>query len=194
MLRGMPDGTIYPAQQAAARLCFRSCRIVRFIRHNNRRRVRASGHAGWYDSSGTTSSGAFALRLCRAVRFNQHNKQPRVCASRHVGRYDSSITTTGGAFVILGMPGSTIHPAQQPAARLCFGACQAVRFIQHNNRRRVRASGYAGKYDSSDTTSGGATDRTDPSRRLPVALHITYSIIKKPHEHLRTARALCAAL
>lgn len=149
------DGVPSRAWQSAARLRFETCRAVRFNRHNNRRRVRASGHAKRYDSSGTTSSGTFVLR---------------------------------------GMPGDTIHPAQQPAARLCFGACQAVRFIQHNNRRRVRDSGHAGKYDSSSTTSGGATDRTDPSRRLAVALHITYSIIKKPHEHLRTARALCAAL
>ena len=130
VLRGMPDGTIYPAQQAAARSRFRSCRMVRFIRHNKQLRVRTSV-----------------------------------------------------------MSGGAIQPTQQAAARLCFGACRAVRFIQHNNRRRVRASGYAGKYDSSGTTSGGATDRTDPSRRLPVALHITYSIIIKPHEHLRTARA-----
>ena len=149
------DGVPLRTWQSEAHSCFGSCRAIRFIRHRERRRVRASGYAGRYDSSCTTSSGTFVLR---------------------------------------GMPGGTIHPSQQPAARLCFGACQAVRFIQHNNRRRVRALGHAGWHDSSDTTSSGATDRTDPSRRLAVALHITYSIIKKPHEHLRTARALCAAL
>ena len=111
------DGVPLRTWQSEAHSCFGSCRAIRFIQHNNRRRVRASGYTGKYDSSGTTSSGAFVLR---------------------------------------GMPGDTIHPAQQPAARLCFGACQAVRFIQHNNRRRVRDSGHAGQYDSSSTTTGGA--------------------------------------
>ena len=68
----------------------------------------ASGYAGRYDSSGTT--------------------RRRSCFG-YAGRYDSSGTTTGGAFVLRGMPSGTIHPAQQPAARSCFGACQAVRFI-----------------------------------------------------------------
>ena len=93
---------------------------------------------------------------CRAVRFIHHNNRRRVCASGYAKRYDSSGTTTGGAFVPRVMPGGTIHPAQQPAARLCFGACQAVRFIQHNNRRRVRDSGHARRYDSISTTRGRA--------------------------------------
>ncbi len=136
VLRVMPGGTIQPAQQAAARSRF--------------------GYVGRCDSTNTTTGGTFVLWVmpdgtihpaqqpaarscfgaCRAVRFIRHNNRRRVCASGHAKRYDSSSTTTGGAFVILGMPGSTIHPTQQPEARSCFGSCRMARFIRHNKQRR----------------------------------------------------------
>ena len=129
VLRGMPDGTIYPAQQAAARSRFRSCRMVRFIRHNKQLRVRTSVMSGGAIQPTQQAAARLCFGACRAVRFIQHNNRRRVRDSGHAGQYDSSSTTTGGAFVLRGMPGSTIHPAQQAAARrialIHRAACQS---------------------------------------------------------------------
>lgn len=113
----MPDGTIHPAPRATTRTCFGSCRMVQFIRHNNRRRVRALVMPGGMTHPVQQAAARSCLGSCRMLRFIQHNNRRRVRASGHAGQYDSSSTTTGGTFVLRGMPGSTIHPAQQAAER-----------------------------------------------------------------------------